>query len=179
MALPPGYLLTWHTYGTWLHGDADGSVDRSHNVFGSERLQADGERFDASMERLKSSPLLLTDVARRLVDGVMRRHCQIRAWDLRALNVRSNHVHVVIAAPIVPPEIMVKQLKEWGTRKLREHAMIGPTQRAWAAHASTAYLFEPGSIDRAIAYTRDMQDGAAGREDWAEKLGLRKREREP
>jgi len=32
---PLGYLITCRTYGTWLHGDARGSVDRDHNVYGT------------------------------------------------------------------------------------------------------------------------------------------------
>ena len=33
-AEPAGHFLTFRTYGTWLHGDARGSVDRFHNVPG-------------------------------------------------------------------------------------------------------------------------------------------------
>src|SRR5437762_2022331 len=35
---PLGYLITFRSYGTWLHGDARGSVDRFHNAFGTPRL---------------------------------------------------------------------------------------------------------------------------------------------
>ena len=34
-SVPLAYLITFRTYGTWLHGDARGSVDREHNVFGT------------------------------------------------------------------------------------------------------------------------------------------------
>jgi len=30
-----GYLITFRAYGTWLHGDSRGSVDRFHNRYGS------------------------------------------------------------------------------------------------------------------------------------------------
>ena len=30
MPAPIAYFLTWSCYGTWLHGDARGSVDASH-----------------------------------------------------------------------------------------------------------------------------------------------------
>jgi REP element-mobilizing transposase RayT len=103
----------------------------------------------------------------------MRDHCRIRKWDLRALAVRSNHVHVVIADPLIKPEPIVKQLKEWGPRKLREHRIVGVTQRVWAEHASTIYLFEPGSLEEKVEYVNKMQDGNEGREDWDVKLGLR------
>jgi hypothetical protein len=32
---PLAYLITFPTYGTWLHGDERGSVDRDHNLPGT------------------------------------------------------------------------------------------------------------------------------------------------
>jgi hypothetical protein len=31
--LPLGYLITFRCYGTWLHGDERGSIDRFHNRY--------------------------------------------------------------------------------------------------------------------------------------------------
>jgi hypothetical protein len=36
--VPVGYLITFRCHGTWLHGDKRGSVDRSHNRYGSPLL---------------------------------------------------------------------------------------------------------------------------------------------
>src|SRR5688572_30293307 len=36
--IPFGYHITFRAYGTWLHGDSRGSVDRFHNRFGTPRL---------------------------------------------------------------------------------------------------------------------------------------------
>ncbi len=169
MPLAPGYFLTWHTYGTWIHGDGAGSVDDSNNEFGAPRLAPDPARFVRAVRRQSSPPFVLSPIARQLVSKVMREHCRIRDWSLRALNVRSNHVHVVLAEPEVPPETIVKQLKEWGTRKLRSHRLAGPSQRVWADHASTIYLFEPGALAKQTHYVNEMQDDPPpghGRPDW-------------
>jgi len=56
-------------------------------------------------------------IARQLVDTVMRDHCERRQWQLLALAVRSNHVHVVVGQPDPPPELLVQQLKVWATRR--------------------------------------------------------------
>lgn len=156
--LAPGYFLTWHTYGTWLHGEAAGSVDRAHNAFGTPRLTMDRARSQRTQHLMTDPPLVLSQMGRLLVDNVMRQHCRIREWDLRALSVRSNHVHVVIADPIVDPEIIVKQLKDWGTRKLRSMGIVGPRRRVWEDHGSTIYLFEPGSLEAKVRYVLEMQD---------------------
>jgi hypothetical protein len=34
---PVGYLITFRSYGTWLHG-REGSVDRFHNAYGRPKL---------------------------------------------------------------------------------------------------------------------------------------------
>ena len=35
MECPIADLITFTTYGTWLHGDKSGSVDKEHNQYGS------------------------------------------------------------------------------------------------------------------------------------------------
>jgi hypothetical protein len=37
--IPLAYLITFRSYGTWLHGK-EGSVDRFHNVYGQPKLPA-------------------------------------------------------------------------------------------------------------------------------------------
>ena len=37
--IPLAYFITFRAYGTWLHGDERGSVDRLHNTFGSPSLR--------------------------------------------------------------------------------------------------------------------------------------------
>ena len=174
MALAPGYLLTWHTYGTWLHGDDAGSVDQLHNLFGSPKLEGDPSRFRDARLCMKDPPLVLAPMARVLVDKIMREHCRIRHWTLLALRVRSNHAHVVIVKPEIGPELIVKQLKDWGTRTLRAHRIVGVEQCVWADHGSMIFLFQPGSVDRAVEYVLKMQDDPPpghGRDGWLEKLG--------
>ncbi|MBX3361268.1 MAG: transposase [Phycisphaeraceae bacterium] len=184
----PAYFLTWHTYGTWLHGDDAGSVDREHNSRGTPRLSPDPERFQRSLVSLAHAPLVLTREARHDVESVMRSHCTRRNWTLKAISVRSNHVHVVVLSwvdgsrPVsfVEPETIVKQLKDWGTRELRRRGHIADRQPAWTDHASTIHLFEPESLGAAIRYVSEMQDDRTpirGREDWDVKLGLRPRTR--
>jgi len=43
-SIPLAYLITFTTYGTWLHGDPRGSVDREHNVWGTPFLDPDRAR---------------------------------------------------------------------------------------------------------------------------------------
>ena len=38
--VPLGYFVTCRAFGTWLHGDERGSVDRKHNRYGTPRIPA-------------------------------------------------------------------------------------------------------------------------------------------
>lgn len=57
---PLGYLITFRTYGTWLHGDKRGSVDRFHNRFGSPRLPHNDKWREYNRQELKHTPVKLS-----------------------------------------------------------------------------------------------------------------------
>jgi REP element-mobilizing transposase RayT len=155
---PIAYFLTWHTYGTWLHGRAEGSVDKRHNAPNSDRLPPDSLREFRNRSRMKHDPFVLNTQARTLVEQVIREHCELKNWNLHAAAVRTNHVHVVVTARGVRPEQVVRQLKQWGTRRLREKRYADADQRVWVALASTQMLFNNNELGGAIRYTLEGQD---------------------
>ena len=65
-AEPLAYLITFRTYGTWLHGDSRGSTDRDHNVPETPLLAVDRPRQMRERSMLKHGPVLL-DAARRTI----------------------------------------------------------------------------------------------------------------
>src|SRR5690349_3878897 len=94
-----GYLITFRGYGTWLHGDERGSVDRFHNVYGTPRLPTNHLRQEYERRRLKRPPVTLAGKQRAAVERAIRNTCEIRKWTLWAFNIRTNHVHSVVSAP--------------------------------------------------------------------------------
>src|SRR5437764_13190571 len=94
--IPLAYLLTFRSYGTWLHGDERGSVNRFRNQFKSRRLPPDRTWLAINIQRLKGDVVLLNAAQRDCVKDAVRETCRIRKWDLQAVNVRTNHVHVVV-----------------------------------------------------------------------------------
>jgi REP element-mobilizing transposase RayT len=150
------YFITFHTYGTWLHGHEEGSVDRTHNTPGEALLSSDRSRERSEHAILKHAPVVLNDSARRIVDDTIREVCRHRGWTIRALHVRSNHVHVVVSA-VASPEKVLTDLKAYSTRRLREAGLIGFDTRVWSHHGSTRYLDSPESAQRAIEYTDHYQ----------------------
>ena len=111
------YLLTWTTYGTWLHGDPRGWVAK-----GMRGIQPpDPELQDRSREAMAEEEAILTPVQRQIVEQTIHDHCRIRGWTLHAVNARTNHVHVVVTADRDADDVM-DQLKAWCSRKLSDHA---------------------------------------------------------
>lgn len=55
-AAPLAYLITFNTYGSWLHGDRRGSVDRFHNRYGTPRVAANPLRESYERGLLKHPP---------------------------------------------------------------------------------------------------------------------------
>ena len=54
---PLGYLITFRCYGTWLHGDERGSVDRFHNWYGTPTFSPNPARQNQNSGRLRHAPV--------------------------------------------------------------------------------------------------------------------------
>ena len=112
------YLITFRGYGTWLHGDSRGSVDRFHNVLGRPKLRPEPTRRRYEERLLKQSPVQLDKKRRAAIETAIRETCAIRNWTLWAFNIRTNHVHSVISARC-KPELVLNALKANATRTMR------------------------------------------------------------
>lgn len=152
---PLAYFLTWRTFGTWLHGDDRGSVDRRHNSLGAPLLPPEPAFVQRNRSRMAGPAVVLGQRQRHIVDAAIRERCRHAGWVLLALNVRTNHVHAVVAAS-EPAEQVMASLKAWATRTLREEgAAAGKT---WARDGSTRYLWDEAGLENACAYVNDLQD---------------------
>ncbi len=156
---PIAYLVTFRCYGTWLHGDERGSVDRFHNAPDTPLLSPNDTRRQIAAQQLQSEPTLLSTCQRNLVMRTLLEVSDHRGWQVHAINVRTNHVHVVVSAAC-RPELVMNAWKSWSTRRLREALLVGSSAKVWSRHGSTRYLWTAESVANACQYTNDMQDGA-------------------
>src|SRR6185436_20043514 len=93
---PLAYLITFRCYGTWVHGDSRGSMDRRHNVYGTLKLSANSHLEHSDLSQRKHCPIILGPEQRETVESAVRDVCEYRKYLLRAINVRTNHVHSVV-----------------------------------------------------------------------------------
>ena len=76
--IPLAYLITFRCYGTWLHGDARGSVDRFHNRYTSPYIDPN-EPWRRHNERvLRREPVILGTSCRTSVEAAIRETCDFR-----------------------------------------------------------------------------------------------------
>ena len=155
--MPPlAYFITFHTYGTWLHGHENGSVDPKHNRVNTPHIAPSPSLAARDSGNLSGAPVTLDTRARAVVRATIEAVCSRRGWALHALNVRTTHIHLVVSSAATPERVM-NDLKAWCTRRLREAGLVAPDARAWSRHGSTRWLNTQLSLARAIEYTLHEQ----------------------
>ena len=86
---PPAYFITVRSYGTWLHGDEKGSVDRHNfNVYGTPRMPQSEKLKGLMKDQMKQSPIILDKNARTCILKAVKEVCDFRGYELLALNIR-------------------------------------------------------------------------------------------
>lgn len=146
---PLAYLLTFRSYGTWLVGDPRGSTPNSM----STPLRGPHEGLRRACEqRLAHAPTTFDDAQRIVIHCAIDETCRAKQWAAYAVNVRTNHVHVVLSGPC-PPEQMMRTLKAWSSRRLREAGLMAIDHKVWSRHGSTRYLWRQSAVAAACAYT--------------------------
>ncbi len=148
---PLGYLITFRTYGTWLHGDDRGSVDRHHNRYDAPLIPPNENWLRYNERRLKHEPGKLNKKQRASIKKSIEQTCEIRGWRMHITNVRTNHVHAVVTAACGPSKIL-NALKSNATRELREAGEWSNAGSPWADRGSKRYLWIEEHLVKAIEY---------------------------
>ena len=151
------YFSTWTTYGTWLPGDARGWFQRGTGVRGPDLW-----RKSLASLFMSEDALTLDAEQRLLVESVIRKHCEIRKWELHAVSCRSNHVHVVVSAMDRAIEIPREQFKSWSTRRLKElelkrDSLRTPRLHWWADRGWDVYIDTDQDLGEVVEYVAEGQ----------------------
>jgi REP element-mobilizing transposase RayT len=107
--------------------------------------------------------VVLTREQREAVEQAIRENCRIRGWHLHAVNVRSNHVHVVLTADRSREEAR-DQLKSTSSRCLSDLAGLttpvarkAGRKRWWTEGGDTEAIWDDCYLQNAIQYVQEMQ----------------------
>ena len=155
---PLAYFISFRTYGTWLHGDKRGSIDRFHNKYMTPYIAPNETWRSYNEGNLKTEPLILNSHQRRTVKAAIRETCDFRRWWLRAINVRTNHVHSVVTANKAPG-LVLNAFKANATRALKANRLWVYDHSPWADKGSQRRLWNERSVANAIDYVLNGQGG--------------------
>ncbi len=155
--MPLAYFITFHTYGTWLHGQDSGSVVDGQNRPGDPLIPTTPALESSSRELMPEPPYCLTTpTARDAVLDVLREVCAHRGWFIHAAHVRTTHVHLVVSGNAALEKVLT-DIKAYATRRLKA-IRDEPTRRhRWSHHGSTRYLWDEESVAGAIRCTLEEQ----------------------
>ncbi|MFA6132694.1 MAG: transposase [Phycisphaerae bacterium] len=152
MTQPLAYFLTWTTYGSWLPGDRRGWVHHSDGAWHVPIREGDNRILGSAIHAMSGPSVILSQEQRDRVSSTIQACCKTRNWGLHAINVRSNHVHVVVCAADYSPERVMGYFKTWASRTLNGLASPGAKGPWWTRHGSTRYINAPESLQKAIDY---------------------------
>ncbi len=163
---PAAYFLTYTAYGSRLHGDPRGSVDKWHALPGSTFVAANAPRVQRERDRMRFPPMRFEAGHRRAIELAIREVAAFRGWDLKALNVRTTHIHAVVDAGVRPERVM-NDFKVWATKRMRASGVAAPDRTIWSRHGSTIWLWTARDLEAACAYVLGAQgDDLPGKPEW-------------
>jgi REP element-mobilizing transposase RayT len=166
---PYAYFITFTTYGTRLHGDQRGTVDRENNQFDTPLCKTNHNLNWHMKKQSKQSQIILTDEQRQAVLTAIKNTCQHNNWQLFAAHVRSNHIHLIVKSGS-PPEKIMSTLKSFSTKALNKQRGTKRNKTYWTRHGSTRYIWCSDFLYPAMQYVIDGQGAknACYYEDWYE-----------
>jgi hypothetical protein len=153
---PRALFLTWRTYGTWLPGDARGWVDERNNSRGEPMNRPDHRLEAAAAGLMRAGRVAFSPDQREAVDESIRTTCRLHEWPVMALNVRTNHVHIVLGGEEFEPGLLVV-LKKEATKTLRSLSLVAADAPVWSRGGSRRILVGERSIDTAVDYVLNRQ----------------------
>ncbi|MBX3474032.1 MAG: transposase [Planctomycetes bacterium] len=152
-----GFFITFTTYGTWLHGDERGSWDRNAKALREYFVAPDPRLVESMRLRMNHPAITLDGPMRKCVREGVHDHCLFKQWQLHALAVRSNHVHVVLTPGNRTAQQAMVALKARATVLLRGAKLLGEDRPVWTERGSKIPLNTRESFDGAVHYVLHEQ----------------------
>ena len=145
------YFITFRTYGTWLHGDQRGSIDRFHNRYGTPKLPPNRLREQYERGLLKQPSVRLSFKQREAAADGIREVCKKKDCGLWVVNVRTNHAHAVVTASCHSKKVRAT-IKANATKVMRERGLWCRDESPWASRGSRKKLWTKQQLINTIVY---------------------------
>ncbi len=158
------WLLTWTTYGTWLPGDDRGFVSNVREGDGPEvRHNTPGATPEAkvrglvidSRERMLGPTVYLNAAQAGVVLEQLHETARYRGWELAAVAVMANHLHLVVGVPGDPePDTLLRDFKSYASRRLNAVVAKPASGTWWTQSGSRRKLPNDTAVQAAVEYVK-------------------------
>ena len=162
------WLLTWTTYGSWLPGDRRGFVSSVEDGEGPQfRHNIPQTPYDAdsaglqhsARQQMKQAMVLLTKEQAQIVGAQFHETAEYRGWQLVAVAVMANHIHLIVGVPSDPdPESLLRDFKSYASRALNKTIDDGTTQRWWTRSGSKRKLKDDEALIAGTNYVANQDN---------------------
>ena len=156
---PLAFHITFGTYGTRLHGDDRGTVDRSENNFGDPIVGRQEQWHAEETSKLKYPRRILTVEQRITIEQMIPAICERGGWTHIVSAAAPDHVHNLIAATVAGKDVR-KWLKRWLGESLSARWPTEPGQSWWAECGSVKWVWKEdylGRVDEYVGRQRTMR----------------------
>ncbi len=154
--LPLAYHITFETYGTRLHGDPKGTVDRSMNRYGDPIIGSDHKRWIREIELLKFPSVNFDLSHRQYAESLIPSICQTGGWIYHIAAVGVDHIPVLLTAD-AEGTVVRKWFKRWLGEELSEKWPLSTGQTFWSEGGSVKWVWNEDyfhAIHRYILHQR-------------------------
>jgi hypothetical protein len=150
------YHITWGTYGTRLHGDPRGTVDRTHNEYKSPILKFDEHRWEEEKSKLKYPPVRFDLDKRITVESMIPDICARGFWNFHTCAAGKDHVHVILNSPN-NPETIRQLLKRWLGQEFTKKYQLTNLGTWWAECGSIRWINDEAYLRAATKYITEQR----------------------
>ncbi len=153
---PLAYHITVGTYGTRLHGDERGTVDRRMNKPGDPIIGRAEEWEKLERSLLKFPPVILTEEQRRFIEGAVPAVCEKGGWVFVNCAARPDHVHVQLKGSADGKAIR-RWLKTWLGQELNGKWPRPQGSTWWAECGSVKWIWTDDYFENVYLYIDEQR----------------------
>jgi REP element-mobilizing transposase RayT len=168
------WFLTTTFYGTWLPGDEFGFVSRvrdrrpdeapspvrrEHNQVGTDYDRALKGLHRYATSFLKCEPIRIVLAHANALLPQFQETARHRGWELRAVAIMADHVHIVVGVKGDPdPDKVLGDLKAYGSRLLNRGWGRPASDTWWTYGGSTRKVHDVQHLHNVIEYVRNQEN---------------------
>ena len=177
MSKTRSWLITTTTYGTWLPGDERGFVGRvtdyrTDDIHRTHRVEHDrrGTEYDRDIPKLRAAsgslmkgpPIWLNAEQAEVILNQFLETATHRRWEIHAITVMSNHIHIVVTAPDeYGGDDLLRDFKSYASRALNGRWPRPASGTWWTKSGSKPPLESERALEDAIVYVLNQHEPLA------------------